>query len=120
MERGPAVTRERELFKRLAIFPASFDLMAAEEVCEADLPTISSLVDKSLVYRTRDDRFALLETVQEFAAERVTVTEQRELARRHGVYFAQAVEAMAGLRAGHPIQRPSEHSTRTWRTCGCA
>ena len=87
-------TRERELFKRLAIFPASFDLMAAEEVCAADLPTISSLVDKSLVYRTRDDRFALLETVQEFAAERadryrasvsspdVTVCISRRLSRR--------------------------------------
>src|ERR1022692_662855 len=91
-------TGERELFKRLAIFPASFDLMAAEEVCAADLPTISSLVDKSLVHR-RDDRFALLETVQEFAAERLTVTEQHELARRHGAYFAQAVEAMAGAQS---------------------
>jgi len=91
-------TGERELFKRLAIFPASFDLMAAEEVCAADLPTISSLVDKSLVHR-RDDRFALLETVQEFAAERLTVPEQHELARRHGAYFAQAVEAMAGVQS---------------------
>jgi predicted ATPase len=92
-------TGERELFKRLAIFPASFDLMAAEEVCAADLPTISSLVDKSLVHRGRDDRFALLETVQEFAAERLTVTEQHELGRRHGAYFAQAAEAMAGAQS---------------------
>ena len=92
-------TTERELFKHLAIFPASFDLRAAEEVCAADLATISSLVDKSLVHRGRDDRFALLETVQEFAAERLTVTEQHELARRHGAYFTQAAEAMAGIQS---------------------
>ena len=92
-------TRERELFKHLAIFPASFDLRAAEEVCAADLATISSLVDKSLVHRGRDDRFALLETVQEFAAERLTVAERDELARRHGAYFTQAAEAMAGIQS---------------------
>jgi predicted ATPase len=92
-------TRERELFKHLAIFTASFDLRAAEEVCAADLATISSLVDKSLVHRGRDNRFALLETVQEFAAELLTDTEQDELAQRHGRYFTQAAEAMAGAQS---------------------
>ena len=92
-------TREREVFKHLAIFSASFDLKAAEEVCAADLATISSLVDKSLVQRGREDRFALLETVQEFAAERLTVAERDELARRHGAYFTQAAEAMAGIQS---------------------
>ena len=52
-----------------------------------------------LVHRGRDERFALLETVQEFAAERLTVAERDELARRHGAYFTQAAEAMAGIQS---------------------
>ena len=92
-------TRERELFRHLAIFMAGFDLRAAEEVCSADLATISSLVDKSLVHRGRDNRFALLETVQEFAVELLTDTERHELARRHGAYFTQAAEVMAGTQS---------------------
>ncbi len=92
-------TGERDLFKHLAIFAASFDLRAAEEVCTADLATISSLVDKSLVQRGRDNRFALLETVREFAAELLTDTEQQELARRHGAYFTLAAEAKAGAQS---------------------
>jgi predicted ATPase len=90
---------ERELFRHLAIFASSFDLRAAEEVCAADLATISSLVDKSLVHRGRDNRFALLETVQEFAAELLTDTERHELARRHGAYFTRAAEVMAGAQS---------------------
>jgi predicted ATPase len=92
-------TAERQLFHHLAVFPASFDLKAAEEVCAADLPTISSLVDKCLVYRARDGRFALLETVQEFADEQLTVTDREDLAWRHGMYFTEAAEAMAGTQS---------------------
>jgi len=88
----------------------------AEEVCAADLETISALVDKSLVHRGRDDRFALLETVQEFAAERLTAVERDELARRHGAYFTQAAEAMAGMQSWPSNPRLSENSTRTWQT----
>ena len=92
-------TAERQLFHHLAVFPANFDLKAAEKVCAADLPTISSLVDKCLVYRARDGRLALLETVQEFADERLTVTDRDDLAWRHGRYFTEAAEAMAGAQS---------------------
>ena len=73
----------RELFHRLAIFPASFDLTAADEVCGADLAAVSSLVDKFLVRRASDGRFALLETVREFADDRLTAGARDELGRRH-------------------------------------
>ena len=95
-------TAERQLFRHLAVFPASFDLKAAEEVCAADLSTISSLVDKCLVHRLPDGRFGLLETVQEFADERLTETKREELARRHGRYFTEAAEAMAGAQSWPP------------------
>jgi predicted ATPase len=87
---------ERTVFHRLAIFPASFDLRAAEAVCATDLPVLSSLVDKCLVTRTHGNRFALLETVHEFADEQLTATERDELAYRHAEYFAAAAEVAAG------------------------
>lgn len=89
----------RQLFHHLAIFPASFDLTAAEKVCGADLATVSSLVDKSLVGRESDGRFALLETVREFAHERLTANERDELGRRHAEHFVAAAEALAGTQS---------------------
>ena len=46
-------------------------LEAAEAICEADLDLLESLVDKSLLRRRGDGRFVMLETIREFAAERL-------------------------------------------------
>ena len=62
---------EKQLLRRLAVFAASFDVDAAEEVCEADLDTLGSLVDKSLLRQTAEGRFFMLETIREYAAERL-------------------------------------------------
>ncbi len=62
---------EQRLFRRLAVFAASFDLEAVEPVCEAGLDTLQSLVDKSLVRRWGSGRFGMLETVHEYAEERL-------------------------------------------------
>jgi predicted ATPase/DNA-binding SARP family transcriptional activator len=63
---------EREVFARLAVFPAGATLEAAEEVCEADLDTLAVLVDDHLVHRydvQREPRFGMLETIREYAVE---------------------------------------------------
>jgi|SRR5579862_2595969 len=84
---------ERELFARLAVFRGGCTLDAAEEVAAADLDTLQSLVEKSLVRRT-DERFWLLETIREYAAERLTADpEVAELRRRHALYFLAFAEA---------------------------
>ncbi len=44
---------EQDLFARLAVFAGGCTLEAAEEICGADLDAIASLVDKSLLRRTR-------------------------------------------------------------------
>ena len=90
---------ERQLFHHLAIFPASFDLRAAEEVCVTDLAALTSLVDKCLVTRTRDTRFALLETVHEFADELLTASDRNVLADRHAEYYVVAAEVAAGTQS---------------------
>src|SRR6266536_5057065 len=79
---------EQRLFVRLAVFRGGCALEAAEEICDADLDTLLSLVDKSVV-RVRDgDRFSMLETVREFAEERLEQSgEADELRLRHAERF---------------------------------
>ena len=75
---------EQQLLARLSVFRGGCTLEAAEEVCEADLDTLQSLVDKSLV-RVRDgERFWMLETIREYAGERLEGSGEAErLRRRH-------------------------------------
>ena len=68
---------ERQLFGRLAVFAGGFDLAVAEQVADADLDTLASLVEKSLVRRD-GERFHMLETMREFAAERLAQTDERD------------------------------------------
>src|SRR5262249_3625899 len=51
---------EQLLFARLAVFSGGFTLEAAEGVVGADLDTLQSLIDKSLVRRA-GDRYSMLE-----------------------------------------------------------
>ncbi|MDQ2982166.1 MAG: adenylate/guanylate cyclase domain-containing protein, partial [Actinomycetota bacterium] len=84
---------EQQQFARLAIFSGGCTLEAAEEVCDANLDTLQSLVDKSLLRHT-EERFWMLETIREFAAERLEESgEAEELARRHAGHFLALAEA---------------------------
>ena len=44
---------------------------AAEEVCDADLDGLAALVDSSLLKPIGDDRFLMLETIREYAVEKL-------------------------------------------------
>jgi predicted ATPase/DNA-binding SARP family transcriptional activator len=84
---------ERRALARLALFPAGATLAAAEAVCEADLDTVSALVDHSLVQRVERDgepRFGLLETVREYALERLSPGD--DLGRRHAEWYLTLAE----------------------------
>jgi predicted ATPase len=102
---------ERNLFARLAVFRGGCRLEAAEEVADADLDTLQSLVEKSLL-RQSEERFWMLETISEYAAERLEDSgEADELHRRHAEWFlARAEEAYPHLRG-----RPTEWLNRLER-----
>ena len=102
---------EQALFARLGVFAGTFGLPAAEAVGAAAVPTdpgragqvidtLGALVDSSLVgAETRDGepRFGLLETIREYALERLRDSSGWEEAHdRHAAYFlglAQPAEA---------------------------
>jgi predicted ATPase/class 3 adenylate cyclase len=59
---------EQQLFARLAVFRGGCTLETAEQVAEADIAGLQSLLDKSLLRRT-GERFWMLETIREYAHE---------------------------------------------------
>ncbi|WP_328867289.1 AfsR/SARP family transcriptional regulator [Streptomyces sp. NBC_00304] len=90
---------ERTALRRLSVFSGGWTLAAAEAVC-ADRPddahdvaaVLGSLVDKSLVVAAPAEdgrmRYRLLETVGEYAAERLDEAAERDtVERRHLVFF---------------------------------
>jgi predicted ATPase/Tfp pilus assembly protein PilF len=91
---------EQDLFARLAVFAGGCTLEAAEEICGADVDAIASLVDKSLLRRT-GDRYWMLETIREFASERLDELADSQLLRdRHAAwYVALGERARPELRA---------------------
>jgi predicted ATPase/class 3 adenylate cyclase len=96
---------EQQLFTRLSVFVGGAELEAAEAVCEADLDTLQSLVDKNLVRHT-NERFWMLETIREYATEQLEKSgEAEELRDRHAEFFVAVAEA-ANVRFDRPDQHP--------------
>jgi predicted ATPase/class 3 adenylate cyclase len=84
---------EQEAFARLSAFAGGCTLGDAEQVADADLDTLQSLVDKSLLRHT-DDRFWMLETIREYAEGQLEEAGRaEELDRRHAEHFLGLVEA---------------------------
>jgi predicted ATPase/class 3 adenylate cyclase len=69
---------EQRLFRRLAVFAGGCTLEAAEEVLDAELDALQSLAEKSLI-RFTGGRYWMLETIREFAAERLADASEEDL-----------------------------------------
>ncbi len=85
---------DRRLFRSLSVFAGGSTLEATEGVCDADLDTLQSLVDKSLS-RFSDERYWMLETIREYAWEQLEPRELDALRQRHRSYFVALAEASA-------------------------
>jgi predicted ATPase len=92
---------QRRLFSRLAIFDGGFSLDAAEAVVGVDpdgdvAEVLESIVDQSLARREDRDgsaRFSMLETIREYAAERLAASDEHEaIAARHAAFFREMAE----------------------------
>jgi predicted ATPase/class 3 adenylate cyclase len=88
---------EKQLFARFSIFAGGCDFDAAEGVCDAVPDLLLSLIDKSLVRRRETaygPRFWMLETIREYAAERLRDSgHAEELRARHADYVLALAEA---------------------------
>jgi predicted ATPase/DNA-binding SARP family transcriptional activator len=92
--------RERALARRLAIFPGGATPDSAEAVCaSADLPgadmldLLAALVDRSLVHVVDGPRYRMLETIREYARERLgEAGELDALGGAHARHFAALVD----------------------------
>lgn len=102
---------EQCLLGRLSVFGGSFSLEAVEATCAGDpvdvdaiLDQLFALVEKSLVQRVDgagDARYQLLETVREYALERLVARgEEQELRRAHAeLFLALARESAPEMRS---------------------
>jgi tetratricopeptide (TPR) repeat protein len=97
-------SEERALFRRLAVFAGGCTLESAEEICDADLDTLQSLVDKSLVRVREGDRFWMLETIRQYGTEQLELSDDAdELRLRHAEHFlALAEEAEPSILGMNP------------------
>ncbi|MDQ3699908.1 MAG: tetratricopeptide repeat protein, partial [Chloroflexota bacterium] len=104
---GLLPVQEGVLFRRLAVFAGGCTLVAAETVCASDtrdgtladvLRGLAALVDKSLIWvheaSDGEPRFGMLETMREYALERLHESgEAEDVRRRHAAYYLALAEA---------------------------
>ncbi|MGO4463361.1 AAA family ATPase, partial [Streptomyces sp. M-16] len=112
---------ERAVLARLSVFAGGCDLAAAEAVCAEPEDTLDvadvlgSLVDKSLVVAEPDERvdgmrYRLLETVAEYAAERLDGSpgDRPATERRHLVHYRELARTAEPLLRGHGQRAATE------------
>jgi predicted ATPase/class 3 adenylate cyclase len=103
---------EQALFAKLSVFSDGCALEAVEAVCDAKgdlfvdvLEGLSSLLDKSLLRQEEgiegEPRFVMLETIREYARERLELSgEAAEVRRMHAEYFLALAEHDASEQQG--------------------
>ena len=100
------------LFTHLAVFAGGFTATAVARVCGAHRETLAALVAASLVHERVAGgavRCSMLETVREYAVERLLETgEAGAWRRRHAEYYAAGAEAVAD-------EHPASRSGAAWQ-----
>lgn len=90
---------EQRVLRRLSVFAGGCTLAAAEAVAEADIDSLESLLDKSLI-RHRigmigEDRYWMLETIREYAHRELEREGEADAAgSRHSAFFASLADRL--------------------------
>jgi hypothetical protein len=88
-------------FRRLSVFRGPFGLDAAEAITGAELDQLATLLDHSLLKALGGERFFLLETLREYARERLDEAgETPEYALRHARWYLERLQANYSDRHG--------------------
>ena len=97
---------ERQVFEDVSVFSGGWDGASAQAVCGARDDDLGTLVLRSLVV-LQDGRYAMLETIRDFAAARLSERSRAdEVARRHAAHFlALAEQADGALEVGDDTVR---------------
>jgi predicted ATPase len=94
---------EKRLFARLAVFRGGCSLETAEQVAEADVVGLQSLLDKSLLRRT-GERFWMLETIREYAHELLEQGSEKDAVHeRHAAHHLALAELAYAEQFGHGL-----------------
>lgn len=107
---------EQTLFACLGVFAGGWTFEAAEVVCNPNgdldlLEGLAALVDQSLVQQAgkEESRFSMLETIREYAAEKLAARDGEALNQRHAEYYLemseQAEQEIEGVRRTEWLQR---------------
>jgi predicted ATPase len=86
---------EQRLFAGLSIFVGGCTYEAAEDVCDADPDVLQSLIDKSLLRRRDTEvgtRYWMLETIREYALERLGASVDEALHARYIDHFVDSIQ----------------------------
>lgn len=84
--------QQRTSFSKLAVFQRGFTREAAKEIANADLGTLSTLFDKSLIQKIDKSRYTLHDLLHQYAAEKLESSgEQDSTQDTHCAYFTALV-----------------------------
>jgi tetratricopeptide (TPR) repeat protein len=84
----------RGVFARLAQFAGTFSLESAEAVAQATFDDLDALVETSLIKPVGSARFLMLETIREYAAERLAEgPDFGAVARRHAEHYLEVARS---------------------------
>ncbi len=97
--------KEQALLARLTVFAGGFSREAAGQVCDATIPLLTSLVDKSLLRLSPEGRYDFHALLHQFARERLSADQgaQNQAQAKHLAYFIHLAEAN-DARMGGPEQ----------------
>lgn len=87
--------REQDVFRRLSVFREGFTLSAAQQVADASLPVLNSLMNKSMLRRVENGRFVLHELLKQFGSYHLNLSpeQEKQTRQKHGRLYGSFLQS---------------------------